>query len=451
MLSSALLIVCSFIIVPYVDSFYYWDWGRHLALSYYDGTPAIAYLMRLFSAIFGNHIVTINFLGVTTIFLCLYFIYQTCRLFFDEYIAFNACLLWLLSTLVIHFMYIWVTYDNPMMVAWTMSMFFSAKYIKNKKPADLYLIGFSAGLLLLSKYTGIVLLLSLVVYISFIPSYRNLLLNKHLYLALLLSLAIASPVFIWNYQHDWISFTYQLKHRGLSAEWSNVGNYLEKALTQWNILFLLPIYALFKIKLNNNIAQKHFLIFLNFISVTFFLFFLYQSITSHILRHWLTPFTVSSAMLCSYYFNKLQLRKTFLLTILFYALANLTLLIIYSFFQSSYDENMMSYLLAQEAGKRYFQHDIVVATSNWESAARILFWLPDKPFIYTLPCGKQNQYAFWNNDFIQNIKNKRLKQVLYLDFNDQSFCISQFFSRCQKLPMLTHKNKVYLFAYECIV
>lgn len=448
---SSALIVCSFLIYPYDDSYYYWDWGRHLALSYYDGSPAIAYLMRLFSIIFGNNIVAINFLGVITIFLCLYFIYQTCRLFFNEQIALNACIIWLLSTLVIHFLFLWVTYDNPMMATWTMTMFFSAKFIKNQKTIDLYLIGCSAGLLLLSKYTGVVLLLALMIYITFLPSYRKLFLNKHFYFSLLVSVAIASPVLIWNYQHDWISFAYQLEHRGLPAAWTNVKNYLDKVISQWNILILLPIYALFKNKQNENIAQKNFLLFLNFVSFTFFLFFLYQSITSHIVRHWLTPFTVSGAILCSYYFNKFQLRKTFLLTVVVYASANLAMLTTYSFFQESYDKNRMAYTLAQEAVKHYFQPDTVVVTSEWESAAQILFWLPGKPFIYTLPCGVQNQYAFWNTEFIRNIKAKQIKKILYLDFEDKSFCINKFFTHCEKLPTLTWQNKVKIFADQCIV
>ncbi len=30
-----------------LDTYYYWEWSRHLALSYYDGSPMIAYFIKL--------------------------------------------------------------------------------------------------------------------------------------------------------------------------------------------------------------------------------------------------------------------------------------------------------------------------------------------------------------------------------------------------------------------
>ena len=39
-----------FLIAPFhfkgADSFYYWDWSRHLDLAYFDGSPMIAYALK---------------------------------------------------------------------------------------------------------------------------------------------------------------------------------------------------------------------------------------------------------------------------------------------------------------------------------------------------------------------------------------------------------------------
>ncbi len=36
------------------DEAYYWDWSRHLSLSYYDGPPLMAYLIRISTFLLGG-------------------------------------------------------------------------------------------------------------------------------------------------------------------------------------------------------------------------------------------------------------------------------------------------------------------------------------------------------------------------------------------------------------
>ena len=37
------------------DAYYYWAWSQYLALSYYDGPPLVAYLLKLYTIIFGEY------------------------------------------------------------------------------------------------------------------------------------------------------------------------------------------------------------------------------------------------------------------------------------------------------------------------------------------------------------------------------------------------------------
>ena len=205
------ILFCSaFFLIPYEDSYYYWDWSRHLGLSYFDGPPMIAYIFRLFTWIFGHTKEAINLLGITSIFLTLMFIYHT-ALLLNPKIAWTSCLLWILSTPVFHYLFFWVTYDNPLNVFWAGTMFFALRFVSFHKTQDLYWIGFFSGLMLLSKYTGVVLLLAFGIFIL-ITRYRLLFKNKHFYFSMGLILLIESPVIIWNIKHQWISILYQYGH-----------------------------------------------------------------------------------------------------------------------------------------------------------------------------------------------------------------------------------------------
>ena len=79
------------------------------------------------------------------------------------------------------------------------------------------LLGALLGLAGLSKYTAIFAALPVLVCLLAAHGWR-LLLRPAPWVALLLALGLVLPVFIWNARHDWISFTYQLKH-GAGSQW----------------------------------------------------------------------------------------------------------------------------------------------------------------------------------------------------------------------------------------
>jgi 4-amino-4-deoxy-L-arabinose transferase-like glycosyltransferase len=84
-----------------------------------------------------------------------------------------------------------------------------------------WLTWFSLGLLLglagLSKYTAVLPALAVIVTLLAGRGLR-VLLTPGPWLAVLVALLLISPVLIWNAQHEWISFIYQLKH-GSGGTW----------------------------------------------------------------------------------------------------------------------------------------------------------------------------------------------------------------------------------------
>lgn len=98
-------------------------------------------------------------------------------------------------------------------LCWTTLYFFLISYIRSQNRRWLY--GFAAVFAIgfLNKYNIAFAVIGLVPAILLTPQ-RNLLLNKHIYLALLLALLLISPNLIWQYQHKFPVF----HHMKLLAE-----------------------------------------------------------------------------------------------------------------------------------------------------------------------------------------------------------------------------------------
>ena len=70
-------------------------------------------------------------------------------------------------------------------------------------------VGVGAGLALLSKYTAVLPIFGVLIYLIVMPRHRGLLRTPYPWLALLVALAVFSPVLMWNASHNWISFAFQ--------------------------------------------------------------------------------------------------------------------------------------------------------------------------------------------------------------------------------------------------
>lgn len=75
-----------------------------------------------------------------------------------------------------------------------------------------YLASINLGLTVISKYPGVLLGVSLLIYLAISKTYRKELKNIHWYIGSVVALLIFSPVFIWNWQHDFSGFLFQWHH-----------------------------------------------------------------------------------------------------------------------------------------------------------------------------------------------------------------------------------------------
>ena len=141
------------------DECSYWTWSRSLDWSYFDNSGMVAYLIRLSTAFFGEQTpfsVRFPFLvlsGFTT-----YLIYRTsCILFKNRSRAVLAATVFNLTPIAllggsaaIH--------DNALLFFWVMALWAATSFVRSEDPRWFYTMGAAAGLAIQSKYTGVLIL-----------------------------------------------------------------------------------------------------------------------------------------------------------------------------------------------------------------------------------------------------------------------------------------------------
>lgn len=285
---------------------YYYPWSLDLHLSYYDGPPMIAYILRIMTTLFGHTIFAINFFGVVISGITVYVIIKIGTLLLDRQLGIIAALMWLTYPFsTTRFIFITLNYDCLDNLFSLLSILWVLHYIKIKQIGYIYLTGISLGCLLLSKYIGIVLILGILIY--FLIYSRKIFTNIHFYMAVLVCMAISSPVLIWNFQHDFASFHYQLSfHNWNNSQYkihrdglSGIIFYLcSDVLGVMYILLLVLLVLWVKHKIRPQSAN---IMFLLVICAIYFLFWLYESYKSHVAMNYLISMDSIIIIITCYY------------------------------------------------------------------------------------------------------------------------------------------------------
>ncbi len=196
------------------DEAYYWLWSKHLAASYYDHPPAIAYAIRAGTALFGDTLVGVRLVTLLSSLLASWAVWRSARILLgQDHDAALACLYFNL-TLMVATETMAATPDSPALVAAALVLFALAKLQEGGDGRWWLAAGAAGGLCLLSKYTGMFLAAGVVLWLAGTPRGRIWLKFFWPYLGGLVALALFSPVIAWNAAHDWISFKLQFGRVG---------------------------------------------------------------------------------------------------------------------------------------------------------------------------------------------------------------------------------------------
>ena len=221
---------------PFMDEAYYWMWGQHPALSYYDHPPLNAWLQGLSAAILGWNKLALRLPVLLALIADIVLLRLLARrlapaapalLFWPTLVLFLATPIFVAVTAV-------ALPDHLLVLCILAALYFFLGFIQ-RWPAlpehawpQLYLGAFWLGLAALSKYNAVFLGLGLALFVVLSPRYRPLLRQPQLYVATAISIGVQLPVLLWNLGHGWASFGFILggRHAGLSASSVGVGGWL---------------------------------------------------------------------------------------------------------------------------------------------------------------------------------------------------------------------------------
>ncbi|MDP3425840.1 MAG: glycosyltransferase family 39 protein, partial [Humidesulfovibrio sp.] len=209
------------------DEAQYWDWTRHLQLTYYSKGPLIAWIIALFTGIFGNTELGVrmgSIVGAALFPLLLWWLLA--GLWKRPVLAVLAVFLAAVSPLF-QALGILMTTDNPFVLCWTLSII--ALYAAatpdasgRERPFWPYLLlALAYGVGILAKYTMLGMA-GLAVGYGFLLQ-RGGALPARFWPKLLGALALGVvvgflPTFIWNMHHGFVGYKHVLYLIGVSGE-----------------------------------------------------------------------------------------------------------------------------------------------------------------------------------------------------------------------------------------
>jgi len=201
-----------------LDEGYYWLWSRHLSLSYYDHPPMVAVMIALTTLAGGSEMFVRLGAVAGSVFTSIFLYMLATRLFGNEKAGWHT--IWLANiTLIFAAGSLIVSPDTPLVPFYVAAMilFLDATESRNSPNATLKwaAAGVVIGLAMLSKYTAVFFFPGAFLFLLLSKEKRGWLSRPQPYLAAAVSVAVFSPVLIWNWRHHWLSFSFQAGH-GLS-------------------------------------------------------------------------------------------------------------------------------------------------------------------------------------------------------------------------------------------
>jgi Dolichyl-phosphate-mannose-protein mannosyltransferase len=192
------------------DEVYYITYAQHLQWNYFDHPPIVALWIRLstFNLSLQQYELFIRLGAILSAAGATWLLYKTASLLHSVKAGWIAALLYTASVYASVIAGTFILPDSPQMLFWCWALYLVAKIlIKGEKDYTSWLLfGVAAGLCVMSKIHGCFLWFGLGLYVTIYK--RSWLKLPQLYLSFLVTLLLVSPVFIWNWQHDFITWRY---------------------------------------------------------------------------------------------------------------------------------------------------------------------------------------------------------------------------------------------------
>lgn len=432
------------------DEAHYWDWSRHLDISYYSKGPFIAY--NIFFGTFLGKLLGINppnpgfwvrfpavinssLLGIIAWFF-------TNRLWRDKRYSFYVILI--LTAIPIYAVgSIITTVDNPLMLFWALYVYLVFLALDTGKGFYWCLSGLALGLGFLSKYIMIILIPCVFLYLLTTRQYRFWLARKEFYLGLLVSSIFFLPVLSWNIKYNWIGIRHLMGQAGVQKPLFSLHIFefigMQVGVVS-PIIFILIIMGFIKAWILRNDYKYNFLFWTG---IPIGIFYLILSLHEYCQANWPAPLYLTGAVLTGRIFcNKGILKIGIVLGIIMWLLV--FCIDLFPNIPKNLDPTVrlrgwkklglevgrikeaLPHLPAEGAG--------FIFSNTYQITSELAYYVPGQPAAYCVNLGRRmNQYDIW-----QDFDNLIGYNAVYVKHRDREIeeAVIDAFQSWEKLPLI---------------
>ncbi len=272
------------------DEAHYWEWSRHLSLSYYSKGPGVAYIIAFFTALLGSTAFAVRAGAVVFAAGGSYFMYLIgCEITGEEKTGFYAALLSTITPLL-SVGSILMTTDVPFIFFWAGTVFFFMRALKSQKMIHWYVAGLLAGLGFLSKYTMVLIYPTLLLFLLSGKEQRRLLLSPGPYVAGIITTIVSLPVFIWNFANKGVTFRHTLGQAHVGSGGFSIKEPLDFIASQAGLftplIFAGFVYGIYRCGRKGFGGRSTAHLFCFFASAFVFFFFLFAGFHGKVQANW---------------------------------------------------------------------------------------------------------------------------------------------------------------------
>jgi 4-amino-4-deoxy-L-arabinose transferase-like glycosyltransferase len=300
------------------DEVYYWTYAKFPDLSHFDHPPMVGWVIQIFtlnlhfSSEFFIRLASIVFGTVST-----FLIFLIGKTIMDSLTGLYASFLFTASFYCFIISGTFIMPDTPQVLFWLLSLYFLFRSLPDKtlsRTSRLFLLasGFTIGLALLSKYHSVFLIAGAFLYILFFN--RSWFRAKETYIAFFIAILLFTPVILWNWQNQFISFTFHENRVSPSLtviRWDYlITEIAGEAFYNNPVTFIIIIIAFAGLIRGRKFLDNEKLWFILFMSLPLVLIFLFFSLFNTTLPHWTGPAYIGFILIAASYLRNSHGKKS---------------------------------------------------------------------------------------------------------------------------------------------
>jgi 4-amino-4-deoxy-L-arabinose transferase-like glycosyltransferase len=310
-----------------VNEAQYWSWSRELAFGYFSKPPLIAWLIRGTTELCGNGETCLRSFPPILFAIATWFVFLTGRALYSARAGFWSAIVF--NTLpLIAFLAGAVTPDVPLLLFWSIALYFWTMLIERKSMAWVVALGLTIGAALLAKYAMAYFPLCMACQAMLSAEARETLRGRWGLIILLLALAVIAPNLYWNYAQSFVTFHHTADSAGWGRHDAHLWQFVQFLLSQFlvygPVLFFMLLW-IGAVAIRGRVDRR--VVMLLAFSLPILTLIAVQSLIARTHANWTAPVAPAASILVMAWLLERQRRVLFGATVATNALATAAMLI----------------------------------------------------------------------------------------------------------------------------